>query len=387
MKKKVLKPKILPNGISASERMEQYIVVKYDVYFNEINGKLYIKKKLDPDFMAMTDYKINSLHREIVKSGIVITLSNLRSTLMSDFVVRVNPMKDYFKGLPMWDQVDYIQQLSDTVTTTNKDLWDRCFKKWIVAYAASLINDDVTNHTVLIFSGGQGVGKTTWLLALVPDLLREYMYSGNINPNNKDTLIQLSECCLIILDELEALNRSEIGALKELITKSSINLRRPYGYSTEQLPRRASFAGSVNNKEFLNDPTGSRRYLCFDVTYINYTHTVSIEKVLAQSKHLYETGFQYWFDQKEIEELQRNNEQFRIMSMEEELLMTYFEPCTKENADHFLSATEIIAFIKQHYQINISESSNTRLGKALKANKYLQIKHKDKRVYAIKEKI
>jgi predicted P-loop ATPase len=221
----------------------------------------------------------------------------------------------------------------------------------------------------------------------VPDLLREYMYSGNINPNNKDTLIQLSECCLIILDELEALNRSEIGALKELITKSSINLRRPYGYSTEQLPRRASFAGSVNNKEFLNDPTGSRRYLCFDVTYINYTHTVSIEKVLAQSKHLYETGFQYWFDQKEIEELQRNNEQFRIMSMEEELLMTYFEPCTKENADHFLSATEIIAFIKQHYQINISESSNTRLGKALKANKYLQIKHKDKRVYAIKEKI
>ncbi|MBK7311337.1 MAG: DUF3874 domain-containing protein [Sphingobacteriaceae bacterium] len=374
-------------GLSMLERMEQYIALKYDLYFNEVNGKLYIKTKVDADFVTMTDYKINSLHREIVKSGIKIALSALRSTLISDFVERVNPMKDYFKGLPVWDQVDYIQQLADTVTTTNKDLWDRCFKKWIVAYAGSLINDDITNHTVLIFSGGQGLGKTTWLLNLVPDLLKEYTYSGNINPNNEDTLIQLSECCLINLDELEAINRSELGAIKELITKLSVNIRRPYGYSSEQMPRRASFTGSVNNKEFLNDVTGSRRFLCFEVTHIHYLHNISIDNVLIQAKHLYESGYQYWFDQKEIEELQRNNEQFRIMSMEEELLMTYFEPCNKENADHLLSATEIIAFIKQRYQINISESSNTRLGKALKANNYLKIKLKDKRVYAIKEKI
>lgn len=55
---------------------------------------------------------------------------------------------------------------------------------------------------------------------LMPLELKQYIFSGSINPNNKDTLIHLAECMLINLDELENLNRTEIGSLKELITKN-----------------------------------------------------------------------------------------------------------------------------------------------------------------------
>jgi len=101
------------------------------------------------------------------------------------------------------------------------------------------------------FSGAQGIGKTTWMEKLCPSILRPYLFSGTINPNNKDTLIHLAECMLINMDELENMNRTEIGTLKEIITKSAIRIRRSYGHNNESLTRRASFMGSVNTSLFL----------------------------------------------------------------------------------------------------------------------------------------
>ena len=57
-----------------------------------------------------------------------------------------------------------------------------------------VLDDKVINHKVIVFSGKQGLGKTTWVEKLVPKQLKEYLFSGTINPNNKDTLVQLSEC-------------------------------------------------------------------------------------------------------------------------------------------------------------------------------------------------
>ncbi len=111
---------------------------------------------------------------------------------------------------------------------------------------ACVINEKVTNQTVIVFSGKQSVGKTTWIEKLISKSLKDYMFSVTIKPNNKDTLIHLAECMLINLDEIENLNLTEIGTLKELITKTHIRMRKAYGHNNEPLTRRASFAGSVN---------------------------------------------------------------------------------------------------------------------------------------------
>ena len=149
-----------------------------------------------------------------------------------------------------------------------------------------VLDDKVINHTVIVFSGKQGLGKTTWVERLVPKQLKEYLFSGTINPNNKDTLVQLAECMLINLDELENLNRSEIGSLKEIITKTQIRMRKAYGHNNETMPRRASFAGSVNTAQFLNDSTGSRRFLCFELEGIKYQHSVDINMAFSQALFL-----------------------------------------------------------------------------------------------------
>lgn len=149
----------------------------------------------------------------------------------------------------------------------------------------------------------QGLGKTTWIEKLMPKQLKEYIFSGTINPSNKDTLIHLAECMLINLDELENLNRSEIGSLKEIITKTHIRMRKAYGHNNENMPRRASFAGIVNTSQFLNDTTGSRRFLCFEVEHIEYTRDIDINKVYSQALKLIKEGFRHWFNQEEIKDI------------------------------------------------------------------------------------
>ena len=379
------------------DRLETFLSNKYIFRHNIVSGKLEFKPnrgssnsspsgRLGGAWNVMNDFIENSMLRECLKARIKTNLSSLRSLLYSDFCQLYNPFEDYFETLPEYDlQTDYITQLANTITTTKQDLWQQCFKKWLVAMVGCVLNDKVINHTVIVFSGKQGLGKTTWVERLVPKQLKEYLFSGTINPNNKDTLVQLAECMLINLDELENLNRSEIGSLKEIITKTQIRMRKAYGHNNETMPRRASFAGSVNTAQFLNDSTGSRRFLCFEVEGIQYQHDVDISLVYAQALHLFNDGFRYWFDQEEIKSITENNEQYQLRSPEEELLLTWFEPCEKDIANTYLNASQIASKLAEKAKITLTDGTINKLGKALKKHNFLRLKKNGIFVYAVKE--
>jgi predicted P-loop ATPase len=335
----------------------------------------------------MTDYKLNSIYRDLKLNRIKTSASELKAIINSDFVPIFNPFKSYFEDLPKWDgQTDYIAQLAATVSTTNDQLWEKCLRKWLVAMVGSAIQEEIVNHTVVVFSGPQGIGKSTWILNLVPTELKNYVFSGTINPSSKDTLVQISECLLINMDELETMSKAQIGELKEMCTKAAVRIRRAYGFHVENMPRRASFSGSVNDKEFLNDATGSRRFLSFEVTNIQYHHGIRMDHVFSQAYTLFHSGFQFWFDGTEIQEIAINNEQFQSVPFEEELLLTHYEPVAKEEASLFLSTTDIASNLAEHRKFNITASTKLNLGRALHKHKFVRVKKKGRYVFAVKPK-
>ncbi|TSA28391.1 MAG: virulence-associated E family protein [Bacteroidetes bacterium] len=371
--------------VSSLQAIETFLKNRYAFRYNIVTSKIEYRPNanLQPlslrdsrfagveatSFVPLTDYLENSLFRELLTNNLKCPQNTLRSLLLSDFCPRYDPFEDYFNSLFPWDgSTDHIRDLADTVQTTNDDLWQVCFKRWLVASVASLLDTEVVNHTAIIFSGPQGIGKTTWLLNLCPPRLKNYIFSGTINPNNRDTLIHLSECAFINLDELENMSRSEIGTVKEIITKSAIRVRRAYGFHNESLVRRASFMGSVNTTQFLTDTTGSRRFLCFEVLAIDYLHSVEINEVYAQAYALWKSSFQYWFNPGEAQEINRNNEQFLVCSPEEELLLAHFAPVTLSKARRFLSAAQIISEVSEDSVCNLSlnPGSIIRMGLALK---------------------
>ncbi len=368
------------------DRLELFLSTRYVFRHNIVSGKLEFQYFGKKKWNVMNDFIENSMLRECLKGRIKTNLSSLRNLLYSDFCELFNPFEDYFFNLPTYDEkTDYITELANTITTTKQELWQQCFKKWLVAMVGCVLDDKVINHTVIVFSGKQGLGKTTWVEKLVPKPLKEYLFSGTINPNNKDTLVQLSECMLINLDELENLNRSEIGSLKEIITKTQIRMRKAYGHNNETMPRRASFAGSVNTAQFLNDSTGSRRFLCFELEGIQYQHNVDINMAFSQALFLFKSGFRHWFDQEEIKSITENNEQYQLRSPEEELLLTWFEPCERENANAFLNTSQIASKLAEKAKINITDSTINKLGRALKKHNFLKLKKNGIFVYALTE--
>jgi len=366
--------------------IERFLLRSYTLRYNVVSAKIEIKRNGNFCYESMTDYIENSIFRQLHKANILVSMSKLRSILQSDFCTLYDPFQEYFDNLPQWDQnTDYIQQLAKTITTLENELWQHCFKKWIVAVVASLLDYKVVNHTAIIFSGAQGIGKTTWMEKLCPPELRAYLFSGTINPNNKDTLIHLSECMLINMDELENMNRTEIGTLKEIITKSAIRIRRSYGHNNESLTRRASFMGSVNTSQFLNDSTGSRRFLCFEATDIQYQHSIDIRMVYAQALALWKAGYRFYFDKEEVGSISENNEKYQVRTTEEELLLAWFQPVALSEANCYLSASQVIAKLADKARITISSGSLISLGKALRKHGFTRTKKGGVYVWAVRE--
>lgn len=368
------------------EAIEDYLNAKYNFRFNEVTGKLEYKQHAEPFYKAMNDFAENSMYRELLLANIKVGISKLRSILCSDFCKRYDPFLDYFNALPKWDnETDYIEQLANTIKTTNDEFWKMCFKRWLVAMVGTAIDPKTINHTVIVFSGKQGIGKTTWMINLVPKQLKDYLFSGTINPDNKDTLIQLAECMLINLDELENLNKSEIGSLKEIITKTHIRLRKAYGHNNETFFRRASFCGSVNTIHFLNDTTGSRRFLCFEVLEIDYEHSIDINNVLAQALHLFKTGYKHYFSKEEIATITANNEQYQVKTVEEELLLTYFPKPTDNYNVQYLTTSQIASKIAEKTKTNVTNGTVMTLGKMLTKHGYKKAKKNSRQVYEVRE--
>jgi len=273
------------------------------------------------------------------------------------------------------------------VKAKDQSYWEWCLRKWLVALVASVKEEEVVNQTVLILQGGQGVGKSTFLLGLAPEELTDYVFSGNLNPNNKDSIIQLSETIICQLDELETLTKYKEGALKELITKSEIRVRRPYARYADKLTRFASLCGSINQGTMLHDPTGSRRFLIHQVYDINYQHDINMTKVYSQALHLYKKGFKYWFDGKEIQQINRHNKQFETQSVEEELLLEHFEKAEKgDDKANKYTATQILEKLHEGKLPSNSHGASIRLGQALSKHNFYNTRSKGSTYWWVRSK-
>lgn len=316
-----------------------------------------------------------------------ISKNKLIELLESDFTPEFHPMREYLNGLPKWDEkTDYLADLASRVKTDDDVFFKIAFKRWFVGMIACAIEPNATNHLALIFSGSQGIGKSTFIRQLLPPQLSKYHYSGMIDPKSKDTLIHLAECFIIDLDELSSLTRRESSDVKELITKDKVRVRRPYGKISEDLKRRASFIGSINDDQFLTDTTGNRRFLCFRVNNIDFLSSVDYEGVYCQALALYNEGFKYYFDQEESHKINERNEGFRRKNLIEDLVDEYVPARDLGKADFYLNAGDFLQFLHDSKGVQLGETNNITLGKIMSKRGFKKVKKDGREVYAIDER-
>ena len=373
---------------SKNGEIEIYLSSRYEFRYNTVLGRTEYRSKNDAHFSKVGRYEINTLRREIDNDiGIITSSENLYSIIESSFSPRINPIQEYFKALPLVDigcdegnssisslSLNAIPELASCVVVRNSDKWLQYLTKWLVAVVANAMDDrECRNHTCLVLTGEQGKFKTTFLDLLCPPALHGYSYTGKIYPQEKDTLTYIGQNLIVnIDDQLKALNKRDENELKNLITCPMVKYRMPYDKYVEEHPHLASFVASVNGNDFLTDPTGSRRFLPFEVLSIDIERAkaISVDNVYAEAKALLKSGFRYWFDDDEIAELYRESEDFQVQTAELELLLCCFEKPTENESYSLMTTTEILTYLGIYtHQPLVAK----RMGEALKKAGYIKV--------------
>ena len=367
---------------SKNSEIEAYLSIRYEFRYNTVLGRTEYRRMNSSDFTKVGRYEINTLRREIDNDiGIITSSENLYSIIESSFSPRINPIQEYFKNLPLVDvsssspfSLKAIPDLASCVVVRNSDKWLPYLTKWLVAVVANAMDDrECRNHTCLVMTGEQGKFKTTFLDLLCPPALHGYSYTGKIYPQEKDTLTYIGQNLIVnIDDQLKALNKRDENELKNLITCPMVKYRMPYDKYVEEYPHLASFVASVNGNDFLTDPTGSRRFLPFEVLSIDIERAkaISMDNVYAEAKALLKSGFRYWFDDDEIAELYRESEDFQVQTAEMELLLRCFEKPTEDESYSLMTTTEILTYLGIYtHQPLVAK----RMGEALKKAGYIKV--------------
>lgn len=355
----------------------QYVLANYhngaDFRFDVLSRKLQIRKGVEQSrgvgsmWAECDKRKVNTIACNCAtETGVSVSAMEILTVLNSEDIPSVNPLRDWLLSLPEYTpgKSSFIDWLSSQVhvagnnpqstiheSQSAQQRFALCFRKWFVAMVASWLYDDVVNQQVLVLIGKQGIYKTTWLEHLMPPCLRAYCTKmANVRDLNKDERMRVAEFGLINIDEIDSMNDRELNQLKSLVTCADVNERAAYGYNKERRIRVASFCASGNNREFLTDQTGNRRWLPFDVESIENPFAYGdgsvfpYDQIYGEALYLLRMGFNYWFDLEDISALETHVESFQKVSNEAELLTVYFSPAQPGDAGAvFMSAAEISA--------------------------------------------
>lgn len=206
---------------------------------------------------------------------------------------RFNEVQDYINSLT-WDGTPRLDTLFIDYLGAEDTKYTRTVtRKMLVAAIARAIKPGTKFDNMLILVGPQASGKST--------ILRK-MSRGWFNDNirsfeGKDAAELLQGIWLVEIAELEAFRKSESTRIKQFLSLNSDIYRAAYARNAEERPRKCVFFGTTNSHEFLNDPTGERRFWPVDIkkqtpklnVFEDLTDEV-VSQIWAEAKHYYESG-------------------------------------------------------------------------------------------------
>ncbi|WP_321424173.1 VapE domain-containing protein [uncultured Bacteroides sp.] len=339
------------------------------------------------EWTELRDHHLNTIYIRAHKEGINCTLNDVKAMVDSEITPSHHPFKDYiFVPFTEWDGHDYIADVAATVPTKDPEYFEWCFRKWFVALVATLINDRVINHQILVLIGGKhGMGKSTWPERLLPPEWRKSHFDANVFSNNPNaTRMKLSTGAILNIDELDTVQRYDQETVKELFTTFNINIRTSPDRPPRNFTRHASFFGTTNHLDILRDYTGSRRNLCHEVTGpINFDFKIDYKQLYAQAWNMIINGFRYYFNAEENDIVEQHNQHYMETDADMELFYEYYRKPEGEEEGIYLSAAKLADYIKKKTGIATSKKMIVKLGRNLKSLNYQWKRVKGKTVYNV----
>lgn len=355
-------------------KTDEFMKRRYEFRRNMLTGDVEFRARGSYyiQFASMTDTVLNSIGLNAQAEGLALWDRDVKRYVYSDRAPVFHPLDDFLDHLPVWDGKDHIRALADMLPTANPG-WRDLFYIWFLSMVMHWRRREHlhANSSLPLLVGPQGCGKSTWCRNLLPPSLRMY-YTDSIDFGNKrNAELMLSRFALINIDEFDSVSTAYQSFLKHVLQKPVVNARQPYKRSVDTLHRYASFIATCNNYDLLSDPTGSRRFICIEITgVINHSSPVNYEQLYAQASAALASGERYWFTSEEEFSTTKNNEAFQQMPVEEQLLLQYFRPALPDEDCECFSPIEIILYLQKMSGVKLGNKRLSYFGRLLQKNKY-----------------
>lgn len=229
-----------------------------------------------------------------------------------------HPVRDYLDSLPMWDKRSRIPTLlHDYLGAVQSSYVEEITKRWMAAAVGRIYEPGMKFDSMLLLSGKQGVGKSTFFRKLA--IQSEWFTDSVSSLDSKSASEDIQGRWIVELSELSAMRKSEVESTKSFLSRQSDRYRPAYGRYVQIMDRQCVFAGTTNEDSFLRDDTGNRRFWCVHVDG-NAEKSVwkdlddEVDQIWAEAKILYleHSGDIGWFNGNDIRnEIEVQDQSFR----------------------------------------------------------------------------
>ena len=351
-------------------RLEEFMKRRYEFRYNTVLGDLEYRQRDSIHFYFQpADQRVrSSIAMKALKEGVRVWDRDITRFLSSDYVPLYNPIEEYLYNTGRWDGKDRIRALADLVPCHNPH-WRELFYRWFLGMVAHWrrIDKQHGNNTSPLLVGPQGYRKSTFCRILLPPELR-FGYTDSIDFKSKQEAERsLGRFFLINIDEFDQINANQQGFLKHLLQKPVANLRKPYGTTIQEMRRYASFIGTSNLKDLLTDPSGSRRFICIEVTGPIQTNvTINYHQLYAQAMHDIMKGERYWLDDTDEAIVKEYNREFERVDPLEELFLCHFRGAEESEEGEWLTAMQIFNDLQQKTRDKLAINRIAAFGRTLR---------------------
>ncbi len=204
-----------------------------------------------------------------------------------------NPLHDYLRSLK-WDCEQRLPKLlASYFGAEPSDYASAVGTAWLISAIARAMRPGCQADYMLVLEGNQGARKSSALRELFSDA---WFTDARISLNDEGLKKLRGKWCVEIA-ELESFRGKAATEIKAFITSRVDHYRDSYGRRPQDYPRTCVMAGTTNEREYLVDRTGNRRFWPITCGDINI-HAIKRDRdqLWAEAYARFESGEQWWLD-------------------------------------------------------------------------------------------
>lgn len=336
--------------------------VRHDTFRNT---EVY-REKASEDWQPLTDARAIVTRKFLLENR---GFGSIPRDLMRDAVLAAgyensfDSMKDYLdRTLPEWDGVDRITNFfARYCASADTPLqWAIARYMWAALYGRATSTEGIKADIVIVLVGRQGARKSTLVRALAPrdDLAGEI----SLETRDADLARQVRGKVIIEIPELVGMSKKDVAAVKYWISLDRDAYIPKYQERETVSPRRCIFIMTTNDRSFLSDTTGNRRYGVVEVGQINIEAVRRDSLQLwAQARVLFEKE---GIDHRSVEQLSaEENKKYMYSDPWDEAVASWLESREREPeaARQPLTAGNILSFAIGASTARVSPADGRRL--------------------------